>query len=102
MNRRALAAWLLVSVVTAAAVLGAAFVWSEARKEVVFLCGNFTAGVSEASVVRQLETGHFLRYRRESMTGGSRIVVDSAWTPGGPRCTIELYGSGTVRRAGVE
>ncbi len=30
-------------------------------KKVVFLCGNFRASVPEASVRRQLDTGHFLR-----------------------------------------
>jgi hypothetical protein len=33
---------------------------------------------------------------------GSRIVVDSAYTLGAHRCTIELDPGGVVRRAGVE
>ena len=82
--------------------LAAVLVWNEARKEVVFLCGNFTAGVTRGSVEQQLGTGHFLRYRREPAVMGSRIVVDSAYTLGAHRCTIELDPGGVVRRAGVE
>lgn len=39
-----------------------AFFANEARKEVYFLCGNFTAGVSEDSVKRQLSTAHLASY----------------------------------------
>lgn len=102
MRRRAVAVWGTVFGALVLAGLAAALVWNEARKEVVFLCGNFTAGVTSDNVERQLATGHFLRYRREPAPMGSRIVVDSAYTLGAHRCTIELDMDGVVRRAGVE
>jgi hypothetical protein len=67
-----------------------AFYWNEARKEVVFLCGNFTRGVTQTSVLRQLDTGNFLRYRLQKDSAGSRIVVDSGLTFGVYRCVIEF------------
>lgn len=83
-------------------VLTVVFTWNEARKEVVFLCGNFAPGVSEESVNRQLDTGHFLRQRKETGSGGALIIVDSAWNFGVYRCVIELAGDGFVERARVE
>ena len=102
MRRRAAVILGAVAGVLVLAGLAAAMVWNEARKEVVFLCGNFTAGVTLESVEKQLATGHFLRYRREPAVMGSRIVVDSAYTLGAQRCVIELDSGGVVRRAGVE
>jgi len=101
-SRRAVVISGAVAGVLVLAGLVAALVWNEARKEVVFLCGNFTAGVTLDSVEQQLATGHFLRYRRVPAVMGSRIVVDSAYTLGAHRCTIELDSRGVVRRAGVE
>ena len=76
--------------------------WNEARKEVVFLCGNFGAGVSEKHVRRQLDTGHFLRYHTEDGPAGRRIVADSPLTLGLYRCVVEIDSSGMVREARVE
>jgi hypothetical protein len=101
-SRRAAVILLTVAGALVLAGLAATLVWNEARKEVVFLCGNFTAGVTQASVEKQLATGHFLRYRREPAVLGSRIVVDSAYTLGAHRCTIELDPGGVVRRAALE
>lgn len=101
MTRRGNIVWTLSALLALVLLLVAALAWNEARKEVVFLCGNFSEGVTEASVVRQLQTGQFLRYRQEGTPGGSRIVVDSPYTLGLHRCTIELDAGGTVVRAGV-
>ena len=79
-----------------------AFYWNEARKEIVFLCGNFGKGVSEQNVLRQLETGNFLRYRSERMPSGNRIVVDSAYNFGVYKCTIDFDTTGRVTQARVE
>ena len=84
------------------ALLVGGFVWNEARKEVVYLCGNFTAGVDEASVLEQLDTGHFLSYHREPAVMGSRLVVSSSYNLGRERCVVELDKYGTVRAARVE
>ncbi len=90
----------LVSVALALLLIGAmSFVFNEARKEVVYLCGNFTAGVSQASVVRQLETGNFLRYRYQTSDSGQRIVADSVFNLGAYRCVVELDQQGIVIQA---
>ena len=78
------------------------FVWREARNEVVFLCGNFTPGVSKTSVLRQLATGEFLRLSVQSLTDGSRLVADSPYTLGYYRCVIEFDTNDKVRRASLE
>jgi hypothetical protein len=94
-----------VAVMTIVLVLiigAAAFVWNEARKEIVFLCGNFGPGVSKQSVLRQLETGHFLRYRLQPGADGERIVADSRWNLGRYRCTVTLDDRDTVTGARVE
>lgn len=78
-----------------------AFLWNEARKEVVFLCGNFAPGVTEQSVIRQLDTGHFLRYRIEDLGGGRRITADSAWTLSIYQCVVELDSDGRVVDSGL-
>ncbi len=95
----------LIAVGTVALVLAlgaAAFVWDEARKEVVFLCGNFAPGTVEDSVIRQLDTANFLRRERRTRPMATTLVVDSAWNLGLSRCVIELDGDGIVMRAGVE
>jgi hypothetical protein len=89
----------ILGIVTLAAV---GSVWNEARKEVVFLCANFTPGVPEESVIRQLETGHFLRYRDNGRKDGAQIIVDSAYTLGVYNCVIDLDTERVVVRARVE
>ncbi|ARA93422.1 hypothetical protein AWN76_009820 [Rhodothermaceae bacterium RA] len=93
---------IIAAVALGVAVAVGAVYWNEARKEVVFLCGNFGPGVAEASVRRQLDTGHFLRYRTEDGPAGRRIVADSPLTLGLYRCVVELEADGTVRAARVE
>jgi len=73
--------------------------WNEARKEVIYLCGNFSEGVGLDSVRRQLDTGTFLRYAEHPTTAGKRIVVDSHLTRGIYRCVIDLDRSNRVIRA---
>lgn len=79
----------------------ASFMWLEARDEIVFLCGNFKSGVTEESVIRQLDTGNLLRYKHESTTAGRRIEVDSAYNFGLYKCSIEFSDAGTVIHANV-
>lgn len=64
-------------------------VWNEARKEIFYLCGNFAPGTTEESVIRQLETGSFLRYTIE-VSDTRRITVDSAYNVGVYTCVVEL------------
>ena len=72
---------------------------NEARKEVKYLCGNFGAGVSNESVLRQLGTGEFLRYSIYASPEGSRIIVDSLYTGTLYRCVIDLDANGKVIEA---
>jgi hypothetical protein len=81
---------IITSLVAIVIVSITAFYWNEARKEVVFLCGNFTVGVSQSSVLKQLQTGNYLRYQVERGATGSRISVDSVLGFGAPRCLINF------------
>lgn len=87
---------------TALVLAVAAFTWNEARKEVVFLCGNFQPGVAESSVLAQLDTGHFLRYRSEETASGRRIISDSIYTLSAFRCVIDVGEDGLVSVARLE
>lgn len=80
----------------------AAFVWNESRKEIVYLCGNFTRGVSEESVRRQLDTGEFLTYQSSVTPSGSRIEVHSKYNLSLYRCNIDFDADGKVITANVE
>ena len=86
-------------IITLLLALAMALTWNEARKEVKFLCGNFSAGVSKASVIAQLETGHFLRYRQQATGPGALLTADSAYTLGWFQCRITLDADGTVLKA---
>ena len=92
----------IIIVVTVIVVLLAGFYWNEARKEIVFLCGNFEKGVSEQSVTRQLDTGNFLRYHAKKTPSGKRIVVDSAYNLSMYKCIIDVDEDGKVKEARLE
>ena len=83
-------------------ILVALVYWNEARKEIVYLCGNFGKGVSEQSVLEQLDTGNFLKYRRNALSSGSQIEVDSSFNFAIYRCTIDFDLDGKVVNARVE
>jgi len=85
-----------------AALFVAAFAWNESRKEVVYLCGNFTRGVSGESVRRQLDTGIFLNYQSSETPSGSRIEMHSKYNLSVYRCNIDLDADGNVIEARVE
>ena len=76
--------------------------WNEARKEIVFLCGNFVKGVPKSSVLAQLDTGNFLQYRAEQLSDGSRIVADSKLNFSIYQCTIYFDSNDMVTRAYAE
>ncbi|MGP9800930.1 hypothetical protein [Rheinheimera sp. NSM] len=54
------------------------FFANEARKEVYYLCGNFSKGTSYASVIRQLNTINLSEYKVENLPQGKRIIQSSA------------------------
>lgn len=80
----------------------AIFYWNEARKEIVFLCGNFTQGISEQSVRRQLDTGNFLSYRNKNVPSGELIIVESAYNLWMTKCIIDFDSSGQVQKSVIK
>ncbi len=95
--------WRLVAILLLAVIAAlAAFLWNEARNEVVYLCGNFTEGVSKRSVLTQLDTAELSEYRVMETAGGTRIEFDSALNLRLHTCVIQLDPDGVVVVAGVE
>ena len=95
--------WRLVAIVLVAVIAAlAAFFWNEARNEVVYLCGNFTEGVSRHSVLTQLDTAELSEYRVMETADGTRIEFDSALNFRLYRCVIQLNSDDVVVAAGVE
>jgi hypothetical protein len=76
-----------------------AFSWFESGSEITALCGNFHPGVTEESVITQLNTGDYLRYSSTPAEDGKRIFVDSLNDLGRITCTIEISSDGVVRDA---
>lgn len=75
--------------------------FNEARKEVIFLCGNFTKGVSKTSVITQLNTAELSTYIIQETPSGERIVLDNMLTFGLYRCVIEIDDVGRVAQSQV-
>lgn len=78
-----------------------AWYWSEARKEVTYLCGNFYQGATKESVKRQLDTANLLRYRTEFTANGSKIIADSLLHIDQYACTIWFSKQNRVIEANV-
>ena len=70
-----------------------------ARDEIYYLCGNFKAGVSHSSVLRQLETVNLSAYRVENSEQGERIIHSSALHCNLLRCEITFDQDRKVRWA---
>ena len=98
-SRNRIIIMILVAIVVASVTV---FYWNEARKEVYFLCGNFSGGVSQSSVLKQQQTGHFHSYQVERGATGSRISVDSVLGFGAPRCLIDFDREDKVIQAVLE
>ena len=101
MNGTRVIKWALATVVMLA-VVSASFFWNEARKEVVYLCRNFTAGVDRDRVLRQLDTGVFLDYRLQQGAAGSRIIADSRLNFRQYQCVVEFDSDGRVVHAAIQ
>lgn len=54
------------------------FYANEARKEVYYLCGNFSKGTVYSSVTRQLDTINLSQYKVENLQQGKRVIHSSA------------------------
>ena len=70
-----------------------------ARDEIYYLCGNFKAGVSHSSVLRQLETVNLSAYRVENSEQGERVIHSSALHRNFLRCEITFDQDQNVRWA---
>lgn len=101
MNRTNIVKLALTLTLAIAGVVAAVY-WNEARKEVVYLCGNFVKGVAQDSVLRQLDTGNFLQYRLETISNGSRITVDSQINFKLYQCLIEFDPQGKVVNSEIQ
>ncbi len=80
----------IVAVLAIAILIATAFYGLEARKEVIYLCDNFTPGVSKNSVERQLNTTNLLVWDTEFLAVGSRIVAYSPLNFGYMHCRVEF------------
>ena len=76
--------------VVLATLITASVYWSAARNEIFYLCGNFSAGVNETSVIRQLETANLSHYKQTITDQGSVIVFRSNLFYVTSQCHIEL------------
>lgn len=93
---------LLAAVIGISVVLVLGFYSNEARKEIHFLCGNFEAGDSFASVVRQLDTINLSEYEIESSGLGKRIDHSSLFNLHMVSCKIEFNVQGEVYSVRLE
>lgn len=91
----------LAAVAAIAILISLTVMWSEAKKEVIYLCGNFVQGTSHASVVNQLNTANFLTYHREFNPNGSTMIVSSPLHFGNIHCRIILTSQHRVADARV-
>jgi hypothetical protein len=101
MKRTILVKLVLTSTLVIVGAVAAAY-WNEARKEVVYLCGNFSKGVSQDSVLRQLDTGNLLQYQLETISTGSRIIADSRLNLRRYKCIVEFDPEGKVLSAEIQ
>lgn len=68
--------------------------WNEARKEVTYLCGNFTKGTQLHDVQTQLNTANLSSYTQNQTQKGSTIVFSSRY--GSSKCEITFDNTAKV------
>ncbi|QBF82083.1 hypothetical protein EXU30_04710 [Shewanella maritima] len=90
---------LALTIVLALLVIVYGAFWKFARDEVYFLCGNFHIGVSERSVLRQLDTAELSRYSIVPTYTGSTITFSSPINFSFYQCVINLDVHGQVKQA---
>lgn len=61
------------TVISLISLLVLAFYANEARKEIYYLCANFSTGTAYSSVTRQLDTINLSEYKVEALPQGKRI-----------------------------
>lgn len=79
--------------------IAGAILWSIAREEIYYLCGNFSSGVEKSSVIRQLNTANLSSYNQSITKSGSMIIFSSKINFEIYQCTIELNETNKVVRA---
>ncbi|GGW79516.1 hypothetical protein [Alteromonas halophila] len=70
------------------ALIAVTVMWIEAKKEVMYLCGNFSPGVTKKSVFRQLDTANLLTYDTRFTANGSTTIARSPLHLDGLHCRI--------------
>lgn len=88
--------WTALSGIVFLLIVVEGFVWNEARKEIVYLCQNFTPGVAQESVIRQLDTGTFLRYQLTNEGADRKIVAWSGVNFYMYQCRVNISQDGIV------
>jgi hypothetical protein len=61
--------WFILVLLTCVLSVYAAFWWI-AKEEIYYLCGNFTKGIDQTSVIRQLETASLSHYSLHDLPRG--------------------------------
>lgn len=92
----------IVAIIAIALLIAATVYALEARKEVIYLCDNFTPGVSKSSVERQLNTTNLLVWDSTFLANGSRTVAYSPLNFGYIHCRVEFNRQDTVVFSVVE
>ena len=67
-----------------------ALLWNSARDEIYYLCGNFSRGTEQASVIRQLNTAQWSNYKKINKDLGLAIVFSSKLHFSLYQCTINI------------
>jgi hypothetical protein len=75
------------------------FFWKAARDEVFFLCANFSSGVDQTDVIRQLETANLSNYLTSNNEDGIAIVFSSNVNFSMYKCIIKIDKTGKVSDA---
>ncbi|MEW9797462.1 hypothetical protein [Alteromonas sp. CYL-A6] len=91
----------ILAVAAVALLIALSVMWTEAKKEVIYLCGNFTQGVSRDSVITQLDTANFLTYQSQVMAVGSMMIVRSPLHLDNLHCRIHFTRGDRVAHAEV-
>lgn len=89
----------LIALAITIAVVAAGVLWNEARKEVIFLCGNFSPGVSKQSVLRQLNTGHYIKINSSTLDGSEVMIASSVMPLVWTQCAITFSPQESVTSA---
>ncbi|WP_026374545.1 hypothetical protein [Aestuariibacter salexigens] len=90
---------LLIILVMLVCTLSFAFFANETRKEIYFLCANFTQGTPVDSVIRQLDTAELSHYEINDSDTGSIIMLTSGLVFKVASCRIETDSDDAVMSA---